>query len=78
MESLDARELNRVRPRARPGLVGVSVLCLLLTAAPLLAQSSGVGTIEGFVTTQGGTIRLGGAQIVVRNAGESGNRDDSV
>ena len=37
-----------------------SILCVLVTAAaPLFAQSSGVGSIEGVVTSQGGTIRLG-------------------
>jgi TonB dependent receptor/Carboxypeptidase regulatory-like domain len=43
--------------------------CVLLTAAAQpRAQQSGVGVIEGFVTTQGGTIRLGGAQVVVHNS----------
>jgi hypothetical protein len=51
-------------------IVAFSILCVLVTAAaPLFAQSSGVGSIEGVVTSQGGTIRLGGAQIVVRDAG---------
>ena len=61
--------LKRARRPGPPGVIGVSVLCLFLAAAaPLFAQPSGVGTIEGAVSTQSGTIRLGGAQIVVRNA----------
>jgi hypothetical protein len=53
----------------RSALAGFSVLCVLVMAsAPLQAQSSGVGSIEGVVTTQSGTIRLGGAQLVVRDA----------
>jgi hypothetical protein len=53
----------------RSALVGFSVLCVLvMTSAPMHAQSSGVGSIEGLVTTQSGTIRLGGAQLVVRDA----------
>jgi hypothetical protein len=47
----------------------LALLCLLLTsAARPRAQEAGVGVIEGFVTTQSGTIRLGGAQVVVHNA----------
>ena len=50
-------------------IVTVSILCLLVTAPALLcAQPPGVGSIEGLVTSQGGTIRLGGAQIVIRDA----------
>src|SRR5262249_9792972 len=45
---------------------------ILFTAAPVAAQTStppgAVGAIEGVVTTQNGTIRLGGAQLVFRNA----------
>ena len=33
-----------------------------------LAQQQGGGVIEGFVTTQNGTIRLGGAQVVLHNS----------
>jgi hypothetical protein len=43
----------------------------LFASNPVAGQTvpqSGVGAIEGLVTTQNGTIRLGGAQIVVRNA----------
>ena len=42
----------------------------LLWLAPSrpLAQQSGGGGIEGFVSTQGGTIRLGGAQVVLHNS----------
>jgi len=32
------------------------------------AQQPGGGVIEGFVTTQTGTIRLGGAQVVLHNS----------
>ena len=47
----------------------VAISCVLLTAAAQpRAQQTGVGVIEGFVTTQGGTIRLGGAQVVVHNS----------
>ena len=45
------------------------LMCLLgLAAAHPLAQQSGGGVIEGFVSTQNGTIRLGGAQVVVHNS----------
>jgi Carboxypeptidase regulatory-like domain/TonB dependent receptor len=37
-------------------------------AAHPLAQQAGGGVVEGFVSTQSGTIRLGGAQIVLHNA----------
>lgn len=50
-------------------IVTVSILCLLVTAPALLcAQPPGVGSIEGLVTSQDGTIRLGGARIVIRDA----------
>ncbi len=54
----------------RSGLIGLSILCVLLTAAApqARAQQSGVGVIEGFVTTQGGTIRLGGAQVMIHTS----------
>ena len=39
-----------------------------LAASRPLAQQSGGGVIEGFVSTQGGTIRLGGAQVVLHNS----------
>jgi hypothetical protein len=52
-------------------------LCFLLVASlvPPLAASAQTraasgGVIDGFVSTQGGTIRLGGAQVVVRDATE--------
>src|SRR5258705_13951830 len=32
------------------------------------AQQPGGGVLEGFVTTQTGTIRLGGAQVVLHNS----------
>ena len=45
------------------------LMCLVgLAAARPLAQQSGGGVIEGFVSTQNGTIRLGGAQVVVHNS----------
>src|SRR5256885_15967641 len=42
----------------------------VLAAGPLSAQTRAAtpGVIDGIVTSQGGTIRLGGAQVVVRNA----------
>jgi hypothetical protein len=44
-------------------------MCLLwLAAARTFAQQSGGGVIEGFVSTQGGTIKLGGAQVVLHNS----------
>jgi hypothetical protein len=46
----------------------VAIACLLLTSTQARAQPSGAGVIEGFVTTQSGTIRLGGAQVLVHNS----------
>ena len=47
----------------------LTTFCVLLASSvPGRAQDAGVGVIEGFVTTQGGTIRLGGAQIVLHNS----------
>ena len=44
------------------------VLAGLLVTAPAAAQTRATpGTIDGYVTTQGKTIPLGGAQVVVRN-----------
>ena len=44
------------------------IACLLAFApARALAQQAG-GVVEGFVTTQTGTIRLGGAQVVLHNS----------
>ena len=47
-------------------------LVLLLTSAIAAAQTgpprAGGGTIDGIVTTRGGTIRLGGAAVVIRSA----------
>jgi len=42
----------------------------LLATVPGFAQTRAAtpGVIDGFVTTQGRTIPLGGAQVVVRNA----------
>jgi len=47
------------------------LVVILLSAAPALAQvrPARAGMIDGVVTTQGGTIRLGGAQIVVLDGG---------
>ena len=55
-------------PRSR--FIGVLLACLLrLAPAHALAQQTpGGGVIEGFVTTQTGTIRLGGAQVVLHNS----------
>jgi len=56
--------------------VGAALACLLwLACAPVSAASQGGGVIEGFVTTQNGTIRLGGAQVVLFN---SSNREVST
>ena len=44
------------------------IACVLVGAAQASAQPSGAGVVEGFVTTQTGTIRLGGAQVVVHNS----------
>jgi Carboxypeptidase regulatory-like domain/TonB dependent receptor len=42
---------------------------LLLTSSAASAQTRATpGTIDGYVTTQGKTIPLGGAQVVIRNA----------
>src|SRR6476620_3595118 len=52
--------------RAVPFLVAI-----FLSAAPAVAQvrAARAGMIDGVVTTQGGTIRLGGAQVVVQDGG---------
>lgn len=42
---------------------------LLTAAAPAFAQQAAVGGIEGVVTTQKGTILLGGSHIAVRDSG---------
>lgn len=47
--------------------VAALILCLL-AAAHARAQQGGGGVIEGFVSTQSGTIRLGGAQVVLHNS----------
>jgi hypothetical protein len=45
------------------------VLAALFVTSPASGQSRATpGTIDGYVTTQGKTIPLGGAQVVVRNA----------
>ena len=46
------------------------VAITMLAPLPAVAQArlARAGTIEGVVTTQSGTIRLGGAQVVVRDA----------
>src|SRR5213595_2607090 len=45
-------------------------IAALLATVPSFAQTRAAtpGVIDGFVTTQGRTIPLGGAQVVVRNA----------
>jgi len=45
------------------------LVAILLSAAPAVAQvrPARAGMIDGVVTTQGGTIRLGGAQVVVQD-----------
>ena len=47
------------------------LVVILLSAAPAVAQvrPARAGMIDGVVTTQGGTIRLGGAQVVVQDGG---------
>ena len=45
--------------------------CLFISAsvwAQSRPQTTGVGSIDGVVTTQSGTIRLGGARVVVHDA----------
>jgi hypothetical protein len=44
------------------------VFAFCVAPAYAVAQQTGGGVIEGFVTTQGGTIRLGGAQVVLHDA----------
>ncbi len=46
------------------------LVAISLSATPAMAQArpARAGMIDGVVTTQSGTIRLGGAQIVVRDA----------
>jgi hypothetical protein len=56
-----------VAPRSTFVLV-LSVCLLWFGTALPLAQQTGGGVLEGFVSTQSGTIRLGGAQIVLHNA----------
>ena len=46
----------------------LSVCVLWLAAGHPHAQQSGGGVIEGFVSTQSGTIRLGGAQVDLHNS----------
>ena len=48
--------------------IAVLSVCLLLAGAQPRAQQGGGGVIEGFVSTQSGTIRLGGAQVVLHNS----------
>ena len=47
------------------------LVAIVLSAAPAVAQvrPARAGMIDGVVTTQGGTIRLGGAQVVVQDGG---------
>ena len=49
---------------------GVLIACLLglAPAGAFAQQASGGGVIEGFVTAQTGTIRLGGAQVVLHTS----------
>ncbi len=50
-------------------LIVVLILCALLSCPGYAAaQQTGGGVIEGFVTTQSGTIRLGGAQVVLHDS----------
>ena len=56
-----------VAPRFR--LIVVLILFALCFApAYAVAQQTGGGVIEGVVTTQSGTIRLGGAQVVLHDS----------
>jgi hypothetical protein len=60
---------NECRVAHRSGFIVFAISGVLLAAAAQpRAQQTGVGVIEGFVTTQSGTIRLGGAQVVVHNS----------
>ena len=54
------------------------VRAVLVVPARARAQQPGGGVIEGFVTTQSGTIRLGGAQVVAPQLRESGSRDGAL
>ena len=51
----------------RSHCIAVLTFCLL-AAAPLRAQQTGGGVLEGFVSTQSGTIRLGGVLLVLHNS----------
>ena len=60
---------NEGRVALRSRFIVVAIACVLLVAAAHpRAQQPGGGVIEGFVTTQSGTIRLGGAQVVLHNS----------
>ena len=65
-----ARELiNNWTVAARIGRQLVLLWCLLgLAAAHPSAQQGGGGVVEGLVSTQSGTIRLGGVQVVLHDA----------
>ena len=53
----------------RFSILFVLSICLLwFGAARPVAQQGGGGVLEGFVSTQSGTIRLGGAEVVLHNA----------
>jgi len=54
-----------VAPGSR--FIGVLIACVLCVV-PAYAQQPGGGVLEGFVTTQSGTIRLGGAQVTLHNS----------
>jgi hypothetical protein len=49
--------------------IGLLIACILwVTPVRAHAQQPGGGVLEGFVTTQSGTIRLGGAQVTLHSA----------
>jgi hypothetical protein len=63
---MDHNEIG-LAPRSR-FIVFLIASALWLAPAYALAQQTGGGVLEGFISTQSGTIRLGGAQVVLHNS----------
>ncbi len=55
-------------PRFSFTLVALVACALSLASLNAIAQQKGGGVIEGLITTQNGTIRLGGARVVLHNS----------
>jgi hypothetical protein len=53
---------------ARSRFIAALSVCLLWLAAARPLAQAGAGVIEGFISTQNDTIRLGGAQVVLHNS----------